>query len=142
MTLQETVPQSSRAVGSNVDRPLSPAILGRHAALGRMLDAAASPCAHDAGPRCTRQLADLFMASTCRHLVAVEECVLPIARRLPDGRETVAAYLMHVRELEEALHVLQARLYGEAHASRLHHQGMWPRIRGLLWLNTTNRKPC
>jgi hypothetical protein len=128
MRLSELETGTSRTWGSGAFDGLSQAILGPHAALGHMVDAASG--SGNVRPQRERALTDAFMASVCRHLVTVEETLLPIVRRrLPTGRGLVADYLAHVRELEHGLHNLSARLYGEAHASRLPHRTPWPRIR-------------
>jgi CHAD domain-containing protein len=130
MTLNELQAATSSTWDSDAREALSHAILGPHVALGHMFDAANGPWTPHAGSEGMRALADAFMASACRHLVAVEETVLPIARRrLPTGRVMVADYLTHVRQLEHELHHHKARLYGEAHASRRLHRRPWPRIR-------------
>jgi hypothetical protein len=104
-----------------------------HGLIGEMLDAAASQRVQRHEPRRGRQLADAFMASTCRHLGAVDDVLLPVARRrLPGGRRLVGAYVLHNRELERSLHALKARMYGDAHASRLRCSELWPRVRRLV----------
>jgi hypothetical protein len=112
---------------------LRTASLETHDLIGEMLDAAASQRVQRHEPRRGRQLADAFMASTCRHLGAVDDVLLPVARRrLPGGRRLVAGYVLHNRELERALHALKARMYGDAHARRLQCSELWPRVRRLV----------
>jgi hypothetical protein len=129
MTLSELEGTTSRGSGGGAHEAVGRAILGPHVGLGDMLNAVTEPGAPDAGPQRMRQLAAGFIAGACSHLGGVEETILPIARRrLPHGRGMVAEYVAHARELERALHRLNARLYGEAHASRQPHRTPWPRI--------------
>lgn len=73
---------------------------------------------------------DGFLAATCRHLAAVEEVLLPEARRrLPDGPERVKAYLHQVRHLEVETARVKARLYGEVHASQVPWTELWEHVR-------------
>jgi len=120
---------TGRGVGGDAREAVGRAVLGPHAVLGHLADAAVEAHPPDAGLVRMRQLADGFMAGACSHLVAVEETILPVVRRrLPHGRAMVAEYVAHVRALERALHHLQARLYGEAHASRRRQSSPWPRL--------------
>jgi hypothetical protein len=129
MTLNDLEATPTCGSGGDAHEAVSQAILGPHVGLGDMLNVVTEPGAPDAGPQRMRQLAAGFMASVCSHLVGVEETILPIAqRRLPHGRGMVTEYVAHARELERALHRLNARLYGEAHESRQPHRTPWPRI--------------
>ena len=133
MTMQETshVPDIGTSCASH--ELLRSAALGSHDLIGEILDVAAVSRVDRKQPRLTRQLADVFMATTCRHLAAVDDALLPIARRrLPRGRQTVTAYVLHSRELERTLHVMKARLYGDARASRVQCSELWMRLRRLL----------
>lgn len=72
------------------------------------------------GPRETHKRTDAFLATTSRHLAAVDEVLLPAVRaHVPDGRRLAAEYLPAARRLESDLCLVKARLYGEAHAVRL-----------------------
>lgn len=69
---------------------------------------------------------DAFMAATSRHLAAVEEVLLPAARRrLSGGEERVREYLHEARLLEMALAVLKARLYGAVATSHIPWEEVW-----------------
>ena len=72
------------------------------------------------GPRETHKRTDAFLATTSRHLAAVDEVLLPAVRvRVPEGRHLAAEYLPAARQLESDLVLLKARLYGSAQAVRL-----------------------
>ncbi|HEX2177199.1 MAG TPA: hypothetical protein VHG70_14940 [Nocardioidaceae bacterium] len=133
MTMQEISPAPDLESGCETHEVLRSAALGPHELIGEMLDAAATHRASGTDPRRARQLADTFMATICRHLAAVDDAVLPVARRrLDGGRQLVTAYVLHSRELERTLRTLKARCYGDAHASRLTCSELWQRLRLLL----------
>lgn len=132
MTMQEISPGSQVASGRH-HAALRSAALGPHEQIGQLLDAAANHRPSGSDPRRARQLADTFMAATCRHLAAVDDALLPVARRrLEGGRQMVTAFILHSRELERTLHALKARFYGDANASRLTTDELWMRVRRLL----------
>lgn len=133
MTMQDVSSAASLESGCEDREALRSAALGPHDVIGDMLDAATARRAPGGDPRRARQLADTFMATTCRHLAAVDDALLPVARRrLDGGRQLVTAYILHTRELERTLHAMKARLYGDAHASRLQCGELWMRLRMLL----------
>lgn len=133
MTMQDVSPTPDLASPSGPREALRAAVLGPHELIGQMLDAATEQRFCGEEPRRARQLADTFMATTCRHLAAVDDALLPVARRrLDDGRQMVTAYVLHSRELERTLHTMKARLYGDVHASRLQCGELWARMRMLL----------
>lgn len=77
-------------------------------------------------PRDTYAYTDAFLAATSRHLAAVDDVVLRVARRrLTAGGARVHAYLHQARQLEMALGLVKARLYGEVHAVRLPWSQVW-----------------
>lgn len=133
MTMQEVFHAPEVASESETHEVLQAAVLGPHDLIGNMLDEAACRRPPGKDPRRARQLADTFMATTCRHLASVDDVLLPLARRhLVGGRKLVSAYLLQSRELERTLHSMKARLYGDVHASRLQCGELWLRIRLLL----------
>lgn len=72
---------------------------------------------------------DAFLAATSRHLAAVEEVLLPVARRrLPYGAERVRTYLHQAKLLELATAHVKARLYGEVHAAYVPWSDMWDQV--------------
>lgn len=72
---------------------------------------------------------DAFLAAGCRHLAAVEEALLPVARhRLTDSGDRIKAYLHQARHLEVAMARLKARLYGEVHAVYLPWSEVWDSV--------------
>jgi hypothetical protein len=133
MTMQEIPTAPGLELGCEAHEALRSAALGPHDLIGEMLDAAAERRAPGNEPRRARQLADTFMATTCRHLAAVDDALLPVARRrVEGGRQLVTAYVLHTREVERTLHTLKARMYGDAHACRLQSSELWQRVRMLL----------
>jgi hypothetical protein len=133
MTMQEIYPVPAATSSRNTHEALRAATLGPHEFIAEMLDFASARPAPGDEPRRSRQFADTVMATTCRHLAAVDDVLLPVARRRVDkGRQLVTAYLLHTRQLERTLRALKAELYGDANASRLHRSALWVRLRGLL----------
>jgi len=133
MTMQEIDPVPASASSRNTHEALRAATLGPHEFIGEMLDFASARPEPGDEPRRARQFADTVMATTCRHLAAVDDVLLPVARRRVDkGRQLVTAYLLHTRQLERTLRALKAELYGDANASRLHRSTLWVRLRDLL----------
>jgi len=133
MTMQEIRPATELGTSCDINEALRSAALGPHEHVGELLDAAATHRASGDDPRRARQLADTFMATTCRHLAAVDDHLLPAARRHVDGgRQMVTAYVLHSRELERTLHAMKARMYGDARATKLTCSELWMRVRLLL----------
>jgi hypothetical protein len=133
MTMQDTTHAPDVRTGCIAHEALRSAVLGPHELVAEMLDHAAArrDCAKE--PRRARELADTFTAATCRHLAAVDDALLPVARRhLEGGRQTVTAYVLHSRELERTLRAMKARLYGDARAGRVQCSELWMRMRSLL----------
>jgi len=133
MAIQEIV----HVPGSDTDREsheaLRDAVLGSHDVMSEMLEAAAAPRACGKEPRRARQLADTFLVTACRHLAAVDDALLPVARRrLQGGRQMVTAYVLHTRQIERTLRSIKACLYGDANASKLKCSELWQRLRRLL----------
>lgn len=79
-------------------------------------------------PRIRYRVTDTFSSVLSRHLAAVEDVVLPAAHKeIPSGHELVRSYVHHAREMEDALHRLKGRLYGDgtAHADW---ESLWTEI--------------
>jgi len=132
MAIQEIVDVPGLDTAESHDA-LRSAVLGSHDLIAQMLDDAAAPRACGKEPRRARQLADTFMATACRHLAAVDDALLPVARRrLDGGRQLVTAYVLHTRQIERTLRSVKACLYGDANASRLRCSELWQRLRRLL----------
>jgi hypothetical protein len=133
MTMQEVTTAPGLQLGSDSHEALRTAALGTHDLIAEMLEAATQRREPGDDPRRARQLADTFMATTCRHLSAVDDVLLPVARRrLDGGRQMVTAYVLHTRQIERTLRSLKARIYGDAHACRLQCRELWQRVRDLL----------
>ncbi|HEX6249203.1 MAG TPA: hypothetical protein VFZ64_15135 [Nocardioidaceae bacterium] len=101
-----------------------------HDVLRERLRAAAAGVASGAGPRDVQQMTDTFMASTCRHLCAVNTVLVPAARQwLPDGTELGRDFGRHCRRLEVSLRRAKGKVYGEAHAIHLSWGSVWEGVR-------------
>jgi hypothetical protein len=80
----------------------------------------------DDEPRLHFRLTDTFSAVLCQHLAAVDDVLLPRARKeLSDGHAKVHDYVRHARGLEHTLHLLKAKLYGDAAALHWTLEGVW-----------------
>jgi hypothetical protein len=101
-----------------------------HQALGQRLDDATGQALSRSRAREDYARTDAFLAATCRHLAAVEEALVPVARhRLPEGRERARGYLHQARLVELATARVKARLYGEVHALQLSWSDLWDDVR-------------
>jgi len=101
-----------------------------HRSLQQRLSQATHVDSAGAHPRTRYARTDALLAATCRHLAAVEDALLDVARqRLPDGHDRVKAYLAEARLLERAMAMLKARLYGEVHAAYLPWSEVWAEVR-------------
>jgi hypothetical protein len=107
--------------------------LGPHAHIHELLETVSSAHPSNAEPRRIRELTDTFMATTSRHLAAIDDVLLPVARKgLPDGHHLVADYVAQAREVEHALHAVKASLYGDVNARHLHNDELLTEVRQLL----------
>jgi len=78
-----------------------------------------------ANPREHYPATDTFLASSSRHLAAVNAVLVPAARReLPDGSHRAHEFSRQCRHLEAALAQTKAKLYGSAYAV----SEPWPEI--------------
>ena len=102
---------------SEVQSPLDRALEAEHAYIRELAGLAQLARPTDDDPRMHYRLADTFSAVLCRHLAAVDDVVLPKARKeLSHGHARVHDHVRHARGLEHTLHLLKARLYGDATA--------------------------
>lgn len=68
-------------------------------------------------PRIRYRLIDTFSTILSRHLAAIDDVLLPQAKRAtPDGSQRIRAYVRDARQLEATLHRLKGRLYGDGTA--------------------------
>lgn len=105
--------------------PLEVTVTATHQALTDRVREATSGTRARGRPRDTYARTDAFMGATSRHLAAVDDVVVPLVRRrVEGGGDLVVDYLQRARRLERALALLNARLYGEAHAIHV----SWPRV--------------
>jgi hypothetical protein len=65
-------------------------------------------------PRIRYRLTDTFSTTLSRHLAAIEDVLLPEAKRATaDGQKRTREYVRDARQLEATLHRLKGRLYGD-----------------------------
>jgi hypothetical protein len=106
-----------RLEASEVQSPLERALAEEHAYIRKLATLAEQARPTDEDPRLHYGLTDSFSAVLCRHLAAVDDVLLPRARKeLAHGHAKVRDYVRHARGLENTLHLLKARLYGDATA--------------------------
>ena len=107
--------------------------LGPHGRIDELLSMLSAEHPTNAEPRRILELADTFMATTSRHLAAIDEALLPVARRqLPDGHDLIIGYVAQARVLEQTLHAVKASIYGDVNARRLHAETLLEEARQLL----------
>lgn len=112
---------------------LRSAVLDPHAPLDDLAAAIGRAHPSAAEPRRIRELADTFMATASRHLAAVDDSLLAVARhQLSEGHHVVAAYVTQAREFEHSLHSVKAWMYGDANAHHLKGDTLWADVRRLL----------
>lgn len=113
--------------------PLERALAEEHAYIRELARRAEQARPTDEEPRLQFRLTDTFSAVLCRHLAAVDDVLLPRARKeLSHGHARVHDYVRHARRLEQTLHLLKARLYGDATALSWTWEEVWDGIDG--WL--------
>lgn len=111
---------------------LERAVLGPHRTIDH-LARTAHPTQMPSDPRQAYEVVDAFMSVVSRHLAAVEDALLPVAReRLDDGHERVRDYLHDTRTLEQSIHALKARLYGDVQIHHVPLEALWEEIESLL----------
>lgn len=106
--------------------PLERALADEHTAIRELARRAerARPTGDD--PRLRYRVTDTFSAVLCQHLAAVDDVLLPRARKdLSHGHAKVHEYVRHARGLEHTLHLLKARLYGDATARGRTWEEIW-----------------
>lgn len=97
---------------------LSTSITTTHRVLGaRLARAEVSAPTHDR-PRDRFPASDTFLASTSRHVAAINAVLVPAVRRLPDGRDLAHELVHRSRRLELAMAQAKAKLYGSSYAVR------------------------
>jgi hypothetical protein len=105
----------------------------KHRTLAAELAVAADHHSVAAQPRKGFEYADIFLATTSRHLNAVESVVLPSAQKhLPDGHQLVQDYVRASKDLETALVNAKGREYGSAYAVTMRWPEVWAAVRKAL----------
>ncbi|WP_157571045.1 hypothetical protein [Nocardioides insulae] len=98
----------------------------RHEALAERLEVARAMHPDSAEPREGRARIDPFLASASQHLHAVDEVMIPAARRrVSGGKELVHDYLGSARDLEVVLAHLKAHEYGSVYERRFEWEQVW-----------------
>lgn len=99
------------------ESPLQRALADEHTDIRELAERAERARPTDEDPRRQYRLIDTFTAVLCRHLAAVDDVLLPRAgKATSDGPAMVHDYVRHARGLENTLHLLKAKLYGDATA--------------------------
>lgn len=84
-------------------------------------------------PRKGYEAIDTFLAIASKHLAAVDEVLLPVARKqLPGGADAVHDYLVSARHLEVVLAHVKARAYGSAFETDFHWEDVWADVEAAL----------
>lgn len=108
------------------DDSLWASVQATHRSLEERLGEALAPHRDPRRPRDSYAATDTFLAVTSRHIAATETVLVPHLRAVvPDGGALARDYLDAARRLEQALWLLKARLYGEAHAVHLRWPDLW-----------------
>jgi len=114
---------------STMHNTLDAAVHATHHVLAERLRSASAALVTATGRRDVYQLTDTFLASTSRHLAAVNAVLVPAAKRhLPDGTARARAVVRQCRALERALAQTKARLYGESHAIHRPWEEVWDNV--------------
>lgn len=101
-----------------------------HRTLMAELDTAAAMQNVPGEPRKGFERTDVFLATTSRHLNAVEAVLLPaVQRHLDDGSELVRTFVRVTKELETSLVLAKAREYHSALAMTKRWEEVWDAVR-------------
>lgn len=104
---------------------LDKSLEARHERLRGLLERARSAPHNEIGSRDRVRETDAFLAAASRHVAALAAVLLPQVRKhLPDGRERSRELITTTRELEVAMNLVKARLYGATYA--VHRS--WPQV--------------
>jgi hypothetical protein len=115
-----------RLADSGIQSRLERVLAEEHAYIRKLATRAEQTRPTDDEPRVHFGLTDTFSAVLCQHLAAVDDVLLPRARKeLSHGHAKVADYVRHARGLEHTLHLLKAKLYGDAAALHWTLEGVW-----------------
>lgn len=97
-----------------------------HEQMGERLEAARAMEAPPERPRDGHERIDAFLATTSKHLHAVDAVLLrPAGKRVPDGRTLVHDYLHAARELEVVLAHVKAHEYGSVYETPYSWPAVW-----------------
>lgn len=116
----------SPSTGADV---LADTVTQTHAVLrARLRSAEASRPTRDR-PRAALSAADPFLASTSRHVAAVNAVLAPVARRhLDQGQQRARDLAQQSKRLEIALSQVKAKLYGSTFVVRRPWTGIWAEV--------------
>ncbi len=97
-----------------------------HTQLADRLDAARDMAAPPGRPRQGHERIDTFLASTSKHLHAVDAVLLaPARKQVPDGADLVHDYLHTAKELEVVLAHVKAHEYGSVYETSYLWADVW-----------------
>lgn len=101
----------------------------RHERLRAMLDQARAAPHNEIGTRDRVRETDAFLAAASRHLAAMAAVLLPQVRKhLADGQERARELITSTRQLEVALNLVKARLYGATFAIHRAWPDVWAQV--------------
>ncbi|MGY2702509.1 hypothetical protein ACVW2K_002093 [Nocardioides sp. HB32] len=96
-----------------------------HSRMAERLEAARAMEAPASRPRDGYERIDAFLATTSKHLHAVDAVLLPpVRKQVPDGSTVVHDYVRTVKELEIVLAHVKAHEYGSVYETSF----AWPRV--------------
>lgn len=105
---------------------LTSSITQTHHVLSERLRRAARSAPTPERPRARFPATDTFLASTSRHVAAVNAVLVPAVRRLgPAGHEAAHDLVARSKRLEAAMAQAKARLYGSTYAVRRSWASVW-----------------
>lgn len=109
--------------------PLADSISATHRALSDRLERAIGCQPTWARPRGPFQAADPFLASTSRHVAAVNAALLPVVRhQFADGHHRAREFVRQSKRLELSMAQVKAKLYGSTYAVRRPWGSIWAEV--------------
>ncbi|MBZ5740722.1 hypothetical protein [Nocardioides mangrovi] len=100
-----------------------------HSQMGERLGAARAMGAPPEQPRAGHERIDVFLATTSKHLHAVDAVLVPQARKeVPDGAALVHDYLRSTKDLEVVLAHVKAHEYGSVYETSFRWSEVWSEV--------------
>lgn len=108
---------------------LSTSIKVTRSILGARLDRAEASMPTRDNPRDRFPATDTFLASTSRHVGAINAVLVPaVRRRLPDGHDAACELVRLSKRLEDAMFQTKSKLYGSAYAIGRPWTSIWAEV--------------